>query len=335
MIGGRCAPAKEVLIIFHAGSLAVPFQELEREFEREHPQVDVRREASGSVIAVRKITELGRRADVLAVADYSLIPQLMFPEYADWYICFAGNSMVIAYTESSRYADEINSSNWYEILLREDVAYGHSDPRTDPCGYRTLLVWKLAEEYYGKPGLYRKLVERCPKEHIRPKSVELISLLESGDLDYAFEYRSVALQYELEFVELPDEINLSSPKFADFYRRAKIEIPKTKMIVEGSPIIYGVTVPENAPNPKLAAEFLKLLLSERGREIFRKAGHPPLVPPRASDISKIPKDLIPYLSGRTSEGQRRPPSRILRREPRSLPRGAPRHPEHEECPCIS
>jgi len=292
------SPGKAVLTIFHAGSLSVPFKELEREFEKLNPGVDVQRESSSSGVAIRKITELGKKADILASADYSLIPDLMFPNFADWYICFARNSMVIAYTEKSKFSEEINSDNWYDILTHEGVEYGHSD-LLDPCGYRTLLVWQLAEKYYNVPGLYRRLEEHCPPENIRPKSVELIALLQSGELDYAFEYRSVAVQHGLKFVELPPELNLSSLELADFYRRAKVEVPGKEpgatLIKEGKPIVYGLTIPSNAPHPELAVEFIKFLLSKEGQAIMERNGQPPIIPAVTNDLSKIPLKLRPYL----------------------------------------
>ena len=48
-------------------------------------------EASGSVTAIRKVTQLGKKASIVASADYTLIPEMMFPEYAEWYIIFATN----------------------------------------------------------------------------------------------------------------------------------------------------------------------------------------------------------------------------------------------------
>jgi ABC-type molybdate transport system substrate-binding protein len=72
--------------IFHAGSLSVPFQELEKIFEEENPAIDVQREPYGSATAIRQVTELGRPADVLGSADYRLIDRLMVqadPKHAD------------------------------------------------------------------------------------------------------------------------------------------------------------------------------------------------------------------------------------------------------------
>ena len=293
---------RETLTIFHAGSLAVPFNQAEAEFEAIYG-VNVNTQSAGSRTVCRWVTELGKRADVVAVADYHVIEELMFPEYADWYIIFAQNEMVIAYTEHSKYQDEIAADNWYEILLREGVEYGHADPDADPCGYRTLMLWQLAEEYYGVPGLYRELVEGCPQGNIRPKSVELTALLQSGDLDYAFEYRSVAMQHGLKYLELPDEINLSSLELEDLYSHAQVEVsgkePGTSATVIGAPIAYGVTIPKNAPNPDLAVSFVVFLLSPQGQQIMEACGQPPIVPAIASD----PKELPEELKGFVTQGQ--------------------------------
>jgi molybdate/tungstate transport system substrate-binding protein len=283
------------LIVFHAGSLTVPIKALAEAFQAKHPGVTFETEAAGSRTTARKVSELGRQADLVMSADYTVIDNLLIPNFADWNIQFARNMMVIAYTDRSKHADEINADNWYEILTREGVIYGHSDPDADPCGYRTLLVWQLAEKHYGVPGLNARLEEHCPLGNVRPKSVELIALLQSGDMDYAWEYRSVAVQHGLKFVELPDEINLSMVEHADFYSQATVEIagkePGMTMTMVGRPIVYGVTIPKNAPSPDLAIEFVKFLIGPEGQTIMEQQGQPPIVPPVAGDKGVLPTEL--------------------------------------------
>ncbi len=287
------------LIIFHAGSLTVPVAKLAASFQAQYPNVTFETEAAGSRTTARKVSELGREADIVMSADYTVIDNLLIPDFADWNVQFARNTMVIAYTDHSRYADEINGENWYEILTRDGVVYGHSDPNADPCGYRTLLVWQLAEAHYGVPGLYESLEEHCPPENVRPKETDLLALLQSGDMDYAFEYRSIAVQHGLEFVELPDEINLSRVEQADFYKQATVEVsgtePGTTITQVGKPIVYGVTIPRNAPSPDLAIEFVKFLLGPEGQAIVEEAGQPPIVPPVASDKEALPLTLRPLV----------------------------------------
>jgi molybdate/tungstate transport system substrate-binding protein len=283
------------LVIFHAGSLTVPVDELAQAFQEKHPDVTFETEAAGSRTTARKVSELGRQADLVMSADYTVIDTLLIPDFADWNVRFARNTMVVAYTDEAKFADEINSSNWYEVLPRDGVVYGHSEPDADPCGYRTLMVWQLAEKHYDAPGLYEKLDENCPPENIRPKSVELIALLESGDMDYAFEYRSVAVQHDLNFVELPEKINLSMVEHADFYSQAEVELsgaePDETVTKKGKPIVYGVTIPNNAPSPELAVAFVKFLLGPEGQAIMEEQGQPPIVPPVTADMDKLPDAL--------------------------------------------
>lgn len=283
------------LIVFHAGSLTVPMKALAEAFQAKYPGVTFETEASGSNAAARKISELGRQADLMMSADYTVIDKLLIPDFAGWNIQFARNTMVIAYADESQYADDINADNWYEILTRQGVIYGHSDPDADPCGYRTLMVWQLAEEHYGLPGLNARLEEHCPLENVRPKSVVLIALLESGDMDYAWEYWSVAVQHGMKFVELPDEINLSMVEHADFYSQATVEIagkePGTTMTMVGKPIVCGVTIPKNAPSPELALHFVEFLIGPEGQAIMEEQGQPPIVPPVADDRNALPAVL--------------------------------------------
>lgn len=288
------AEEEEKLIIFHAGSLSKPFSELENLFELKNPQVNVLREASGSKLAARKLSELKKPADIIAVSDYSIIPAMLYPHYAGWTIYFAKNSMVIVFTDSSKFSNDINSKNWPEILLRKDVEVGYSDPLLDPCGYRALLVIKLAEDYYKIPGLYDKMVNKIPKKNIRPRETDLIALAEAGELDYHFNYKSVAKQNHLKYIELPEEVNLSNAGLKEHYKKAFIELKDKdgRMIrVNGEPIIYGITVLKNASNRKIAEKFIELVLSESGRKILSENFLEPLDPPECDMCDLLPESL--------------------------------------------
>ncbi len=307
------------LKIFHAGSLTVPFEEIEARFEEDFPNVDVQLEPAGSVQCVQKVTELGEVADIVASADYSLIPNMMISEYAEWYIIFAKNEMTVAFTDASNYADDITADNWYEILSREDVKWGFSNPNLDPCGYRTPMVIQLAELHYGSDTIFETLVidntditvsedgdtfiidsniedlnPNTDKISIRDKSVELVSMVQSGGLDYAFEYSSVAKQHDLDYLDLPAQIDLSELQYSDTYNRVKVE--KTSGISTGKPIVYGITIPSNAEHPDIAADFIMYLISEQGQQTFVDLGQPPISPPLINDLEKAPESLKEYLN---------------------------------------
>ena len=273
--------------IFHAGSLAVPMAQIEKAFEARHPEIDVQRESSGSQKAARKISDLGKPCDIMASADYKVIDKLLRPEFSDNNIRFATNRMVLCYTPHSRYADLITVDNWSEILLKPTVIWGHSAPDLDPCGYRALMVLQLAESYYAKLGYYQQVLANRPIENVRPKAVELVSLLQTGNMDYAWEYRSVAVQHRLKFIELPDEINLGNYRFDARYADVSVEVsgktPGTTMTMRGKSITYGVTLLKQALNPQGAISFLAFMLDPQGGlKILADQGQPPFTPPRVT-----------------------------------------------------
>lgn len=298
------AHAKEKVIVFHAGSLSIPFDEIEKAFEAKYPQYDVQREASGSRAAARKITDINKPADVMASADYKVIDNLMIPNHAKFNAQFATNEMVLAFTEKAKYADQITAENWPQIFLKDGVKVGHSDPNMDPCGYRSMLVTKLAENYYNTPGLFDKLFgygdsyqageENKDKVIVRPKETDLLGLIEAGMYDYLYIYKSVAEQHHLKYVDLPEEVSLKSAKFVDQYKTATFQIngkkPGEWITQEGAPMVYGITVAENNNSPankKGAVLFVKFVLSEEGQKIMEKNGQGVIAPAVITGDSSI------------------------------------------------
>lgn len=318
--------------IFIAGSLIEPFAELEKVYEAENPEIDLQVEAHGSIQVIRHVTEIHDLIDVVIPADYRLIPMMMYsnriPEtgdpYADFVIQIARNRLVLAFTSQSRYADEINDGNWYEILARKDVKFGLSDPRFDAAGYRTLMILQLAEEYYQNPSIFEKVflgrfkkpisVQKDGKQQVvqvpelleikegsnivlRGGSVALLALLESGDVDYAFEYESVAHQHGLFYISLPLELDLSDPQYGDWYEKVlvKLDYQRFSTLVpefEGEVITYGLTIPKNAPNPQEAQDFIRFFLGSEGRAIMESNFHPMLPSIVVDNKANVPESLL-------------------------------------------
>ncbi len=287
------------LIIFHAGSLSVPLKEVADEFKKANPGVNIMMEAAGSVASARKITDLGKPCDIMASADYAVIDNMLIPKFADWNIKFAGNELCVVYNEKSRYSEKINAKNWMNILRQPDVIYGRSDPNADPCGYRTLMMLQLAEKYYKRPGLQKQFTGK-DQAYMRPKETDLLALLETGSVDYIFLYRSVAVQHNLKYLILPDQINLKNPAFAAEYATAKVDIngkaPGEKVTMTGEPMIYSFTILRDAPNKAAALAFAEFLLNkEKGQKIMLKNGQPSVVPMKVGNYDKVPASLKPFV----------------------------------------
>jgi molybdate/tungstate transport system substrate-binding protein len=243
--------------------------------------------------------------------------------YADWYIEFASNRLGLAYTDESHGAEEINEENWYEIISRGHVKFGLSDPRFDAAGYRTLMIIQLAEGFYENPTIFEKVflgqfkkpmnVEKSGESFVihvpevlepsddsrlilRGSSVALIGLLESGDIDYAFEYESVSKQHGFNILALPDLLNMGSDKLNAHYANAEVQLDFRRFSTVqphfvGTSIGYGVTIPNNAPNPELAERFVAFMIGPDGQQILRSNEHPALDVPLADGFEMMPESL--------------------------------------------
>jgi len=271
------------LVVYNAGSLARPLKAALDTFARRE-NVVIDQESAGSLESARKLTELGKIPDLIALADADVFPGYLMPAHADGYMEFARNRMVVAYTDKSRGAAEITPQNWTSVLTRNDVEVGRSDPELDPNGYRTLMVWQLASRVFGAPGLAAQMGERAPSRNVRPKEADLIGLLEVGELDYIWSYESIAKAMNFRYVLLGDSVDLSNPDLAEFYANASVTVrgatTGTSVTFTGKPIVYAFAVPKNAPHASIAGRFAAFLISPEGQEILRREGLDALAGPR-------------------------------------------------------
>ena len=320
---------KLVLKVICADSLLYPLQKVQEAFESSYPNVSVELEGHGSIQVIRQVTELGEQGDVLMVADYSLIPLMMYNtmpgtniSYANYYIRFAGSSIVLAYTNQSKYAKEINSTDWYSILMRPEVKFGFPNPLVDSLGYRTLMTIQLAETYYGNNTIFHDLVTdnfdppissvpsgsnftitvppvQVPKGDkviLRASGIELVPLLQSNSIDYCFLYASNAKQYGFNYVELPDMINLGAQQYENDYQHVAVVFQQQRFATvntnrDGEPIYFGLTIPANAPHPTVAVEFVKFIMAQEGMDLFQTCWQPVFEPSFTDNLAAVPSGL--------------------------------------------
>ena len=89
-------------------------------------------------------------------------------------------------------------------------------------------------------------------------------------MDYYFIYKSVAMQHNLRFIELPREINLKEFSLAEHYEQVSITLGSTGKTIKAKLIVYGITVLKDTPGRELALQYLHFMLSEKGKEIFEE-----------------------------------------------------------------
>jgi molybdate/tungstate transport system substrate-binding protein len=203
------------------------------------PRVEarLRTEARGSAAAARLVAEGQKDPDIVAVADTALFDAPLDP---DWHAEFATNSMVLAYdpdTEGGRRVAAAGPERWYRPLLEGDLRLGRTDPDLDPLGYRTLFVLELATGHYGLDTDLRAAVPGSGR--VYPET-QLVSQFETGGVDAAFAYRSMAIERGYEYVDLPAAVDLGDPDRADRYGTVSYELPGG--VVDGGVVSYGVSL---------------------------------------------------------------------------------------------
>jgi molybdate/tungstate transport system substrate-binding protein len=318
---------QKTLVIFHHGSPTPAIEAAEKVFNAKYPDIKVLREKDDALANMRKVTDLGKNADIVYTDDYSIIPPVMFPKFADFWIRYAHDEMTIAYADNSKYAKEINGDNWYDILARNDVKWGIADPNAGPDGYFSLGQIMLSNIFYKNDKIFDKLVTAntgitfrregdryvidCPenlsprsaKVLIRPDPETLYPMILAGDLDYAFGYMGSVIgegPAGIRTVRLPAQVNLSDMTLvASIYNRVSINLfsdrPERRIGITLGAKANGLTIPLNAQNKEAAANYLKIFLGPIGQNALKGVHISPLDPSETNDLIKVPATLRPLL----------------------------------------
>jgi molybdate/tungstate transport system substrate-binding protein len=293
-------PKPKDLRVFHAAGLSPVLSAVRTECE-EKLGIRLRPEASGSQVACRKLAELGRDCDLVMLADAGLVSELL-GGVCSWRLDFAGDEVVLAVGARAPQTDRART-NWPAVLLSKGVRIARVDENQGPIGYRALMVWKLQEKL-GPAGLHDRLMARCDKvvDHV----TRLTPLLKTGEVDYAFAYRSICMAHDVRYFRLDPRVNLGSVD-AD-YSAAKVSYRrkssgKERVTVGGAPITWALSIPDRRADAETARRFVTWLLKEKS-DLLARHGFRPLTPPRfyGEEKSFAPFAKVAERRGRLASG---------------------------------
>ena len=132
-----------------------------------------------------------RVADVFVSASPSVDATLEGPANGDWlswYVTFARSPLVLGYNPSSRFAADLRSEPWYDVVTKPGFLLGRTDPAVDPKGrlaVEALESTASAEHVPALAALARSSSGVYPEE-------TLVGRLQAGQLDAGFFYSSEA-----------------------------------------------------------------------------------------------------------------------------------------------
>jgi molybdate/tungstate transport system substrate-binding protein len=203
----------------------------------------------GSNLLANQIKGKLRRGDVFISANPKVDDELMGASNGDWvswYITFAQSPLVIGYNPSGRFAADLKTKQWYQVLLEPGIRIGRTDPKLDPKGALTLQLMQKAETFYKSPDLSQHVLG-APDNSAQVLSEEtLVGRLQSGQLDVGFFYSSETVDAKIPAIDLPAAVAPMA--------------------------VYTVTILRDAPNATGAEQFVSFLLGDEGRRLLLEHG---------------------------------------------------------------
>lgn len=190
----------------------------------------------------------------------------------------AHTEMVIAYSPKSRFASKLEAAgkgnaNWWEILQEPGLRFGRTDPVGDPQGRNIIFTMMLAAKVYKQPDLVEKILGPTINEKQIFTEPTVQARLQSGELDAASAYKIQPGPFNLPYISLPKEINLSGQNVHADHPDVTLTVGEKTYNPE--PLIYYAGVLKDAPNSKGAAAFVDWLKGDEAQAIFRRFYYDP------------------------------------------------------------
>jgi molybdate/tungstate transport system substrate-binding protein len=266
------------LDVAYAGSMSSMMEGPLKAAMSQELNLDLHGRAQGSSALAQLIVGGSIRPDVYIPITPSPMLIVLRAGKAETAHAIAHTEMVIAYSPKSHFASRFQAAaqgkeRWWEILQAPGLRFGRTDPVADPQGRNIIFTMMLAAKASNQPDL----VERVLGPVVNPKQIftepTVQARLQSGELDAASAYKIQPGPFNLPYLTLPKEINLSS-------QSVHAEHPDISLTVGGKtyfpePLIYYAAVLKDAPNAKGAATFVEWLKSDQARAIFRRYDYDP------------------------------------------------------------
>ena len=299
-VNGTTIAKEGKVFVMYAGSLVRIFEDVIGPAFQKESGYKYLGEGKGSVQVSNLIKDGFRTPDIFVSAGAVPVVRLMntttSPPIVDWLLKFGSAEIVIAYSSTSPYFNELEKSRngetpWYDILSQEDFRFGRTDPELDPKGYYGILTANLANEYYNDPSIKERILgeDRNPKQ-IFPEET-LKTVLETGQLDAITAYKHEAISRGLPYITLPNEINLGDPTYSDFYKTANYTLKSDQKIIHGEPVEFSITIPKTVKNEDGAISFVNFLLSVNGSQLLESHGLNPTNITYEGDVDNIPQSI--------------------------------------------
>ncbi len=176
-------------------------------------------------------------ADVFVSASPTVTASLMGASNGDWvswYADFAASPEVLGYYPKSKFAHDLQTKPWYDVITMPGFRLGRTNPSQDPGGVLAAEALEETATAQHLPAL-KTLATETSDEYV--ENTEEADI-QTGQLDASFMYEADAISQDSPFVTL------------------------TGVSLEGK---YTITIVKNAPHLAAAEAFIKFLLGPAGQ----------------------------------------------------------------------
>jgi molybdate/tungstate transport system substrate-binding protein len=244
--------------------------------------------AAGTLSSEIAANELPQTNVFESVGSDNITP--LEPKFTHWYVQYAGNKMVIAYNPNSKYASEFKAiadgtkpmQDLFTLLETPGLKLGRTDPNVDPQGRYFIEMLELAQMSYHLPAdtvtkIIGSPIASSTSSQIYAES-SLDATLQSGQLDAASAYYTQAVELHLDYIPLPDAIDLGNSADAAQYAKAAITTGtgSSASVHHGAPLVLDITIIGKASPAAIA--FVKYTLSSVGIAQYKAGGFKLLTP---------------------------------------------------------
>jgi len=233
-----------VVTVSAAASLGDAMREVAQRFERQHTGVRVRLNVAASGVLVQQMAQ-GAPVDVLVSADAATMDRAQRERLVDASTrrVIAGNALVLAVPNAPAHTGVVPVRSLNDLGTPQVRRVAIGKPATVPAGLH-------AREALEAAGLWATVAPRIvPADSVR----QVLDYLARGEVDAGFVYRTDAAA-----------------------QPARVRV--VQVLPTARPVMYPAAVAQQAPQPALAREFLRFLLSEPAQAVLRDRGFAPAVP---------------------------------------------------------
>jgi molybdate/tungstate transport system substrate-binding protein len=234
-------------------------------FQKMNSEANVILQKGAGPAQIHELYQGKESADIVILSDDRLARESLQTLYQSTPTDFMSDEIAIIAGKNAKYFDELPTRYWHRYLLRPEVKVTIPDANSSYAGARVPLVWKLAETWEHNMALYENFTAKMKTSETQTST---ISALQSGDLDYAFDYATQGKQNGLRVLRLMKYYNLGDPSLAHVYKSAVVKIDGDKLLY-GEPIIYSIGKLKKSKNQTAAQAFIDYVAGDEGRAILQ------------------------------------------------------------------